>query len=224
MAWEKIAAAAGGAFLNYLKERASAEKRAQERAELLAAIKKLTDEILVTLRQLDIDTLTGELEGFHETYSTYDPDPTDVNEENRLVRLIDDSARVLGRMGRGLDDDSLKSATKIEYLAIYIPLLYLRAQAMVGREITYKADMINDITSSFDTAIARMNANLRILRRASDGRFGKVTCGPMSDSQDPGVCWYRLGGAKIICGSLKDPRGKMQRRTRPTHGWSFSGV
>ena len=77
----------------------------------MAAIKELTDDVIKTFKDMDIKALSGELDGFQETYGAYDPDRNDTSERDRLRDLIDDSARVTGRMGQGLEDGSLNTGT-----------------------------------------------------------------------------------------------------------------
>jgi hypothetical protein len=68
-------------------------ERDRDRDLILAAIKRAQDEILNRLNLLEVNQLQGELKGFQLIYASYDPDPNDAAEEDRLVTLIDDSAR-----------------------------------------------------------------------------------------------------------------------------------
>ena len=230
----KIALAAGQALLGYLQGKDDDAERARDRERILAAIQQSTDEVLARLNLLEVDRLRGELEGFHSIYASYDPDPDDPAEEERLVRLSDESARVLGQLGAHLDSLPRNPDLAFEAWAIYIPLLYLRAQAMAEREITYGADETADALESFDKAIPRLTSLLAHLRQQSDGLFGPVVCKPMPDSQDSRVCWYwwRHGtnaAEQVICGSTRDPRGvekcqQSRARTMENAYRSFPGV
>ena len=114
----KVALAAGQAFLAHLQARTDDAERERDRALILAAIKQAQTEILNRLNLLEVNQLRGELEGFHLIYDSYDPDPNDPAEENRLVSLIDDSARVLGRLGAHLDTVGDNPALALEAWAI----------------------------------------------------------------------------------------------------------
>jgi hypothetical protein len=208
----KIAAAAVQAYMAHLQGRADDDERERDRDLILAAIARAHDEILDRLNLLEINQLKGELEGFQLTYAAYNPDPNDPVEEGRLVSLIDDSARVLGRLGAHLDALPSNPELALETWTIYVPLLYLRAQAMTERQVTYGADETQDALLSFDMAIPRLAGLLSYLRRQSDSHFGEVVCRPMPDSQDSHVCWYfwRTApnfGVQVICGSTRDPKG-----------------
>jgi hypothetical protein len=209
----KIALAAGQAFLAHLQGRMDDAEREHDRDLILAAIQRAQNEILDLLTLLEVNQLRGELEGFRLIYDSYDPDPNDANEEGRLVSLIDDSARVLGRLGTHLDTVGSSPALALEAWTIYVPLLYLRAQAMTERQTTYGASELKDALESFDMAVPRLAGLLAYLRGQSDSQFGPVVCRPIPDSQDSRVCWYWWGNEQFICGSTRDPRGvdKCQR-------------
>jgi hypothetical protein len=208
----KVALAAGQAFMAHLQERKNDAERERDRDLILAAIKRMHDEVLDRLNELEVNQLKGELEGFRLIYASYDADPGDPAEEGRLVSLIDDSARVLGRIGAHLDAVPGNPQLALEAWAVYVPLLYLRAQAMTERQATFGADETREALLSFDMAIPRLGGLLTWLRQQSDSQFGPVVCRPMPDSQDSSVCWYlwRHGpgvAEQFICGSTRDPRG-----------------
>lgn len=208
----KIALAAGQAFMAHLQGRKDDAERERDRDLILAAIKQLRDEILGRLNELEVNQLKGELEGFRLIYASYDADPEDPVEEGRLVSLIDDAARVLGRMGSHLDTLPGNPELALQAWAIYVPLLYLRAQAMTERQVTYGADETKEALLSFDMALSRLAGLLSYLRGQSDRQFGPVVCKPIPDSEDSRVCWYfwRHGaqaGEQFICGSTRDPKG-----------------
>jgi hypothetical protein len=208
----KVALAAGQAFMAHLQGRKNDAERERDRELILAAIKRMHDEVLDRLNELEVNQLKGELEGFRLIYASYDADPGDSVEEGRLVSLIDDSARVLGRIGAHLDAVPGNPQLALEAWAVYVPLLYLRAQAMTERQATFGADETREALLSFDMAIPRLGGLLTWLRQQSDSQFGPVVCRPMPDSQDSSVCWYlwrHRGGVaeQFICGSTRDPRG-----------------
>ncbi|MCA1650507.1 MAG: hypothetical protein LC753_09575 [Acidobacteria bacterium] len=140
----QIAFSAGSAFLNYLQVGRDDREREHDRELILAAIRSMREDILDTLNLLAVNEFRGDLEGFQSTYEAYDPDPNDPVEENRLVRLIDDSARVLGRLGANLDTVGSNPDLALEAWTVYVPLLYLRAQAMTERQVTYGNSEVRD--------------------------------------------------------------------------------
>lgn len=203
----QIAFSAGSAFLNYLQVGRDDREREHDRALILAAIRSIREDILDTLNLLAVNEFRGDLEGFQSTYEAYDPDPNDPIEENRLVRLIDDSARVLGRLGANLDTVGSNPDLALEAWTVYVPLLYLRAQAMTERQVTYGTSEVRDALPSFDMALSRLAGLLAYLRTQSDKEFGPVVCKPHPDSQDTRVCWFRWGTEQYICGSTRGPGG-----------------
>src|SRR5947208_382668 len=128
------------AYKSYLNRGQDAAERERDRDMILAAIRNVADQILDRLDLLEINQLKGELEGFQLIYESYDPEPGDSVEEGRLVSLIDDSARALGRLGADLDSVGSDPDLAFQAWAIYVPLLSLRAQAMAERQITYGTD------------------------------------------------------------------------------------
>ena len=225
----KAAYSAWQAYKSYLNREQAAAERERDRDMILAAIRNVADQILDRLDLLEINQLKGELEGFQLIYESYDPKPGDSVEEGRLVSLIDDSARVLGRLGADLDSVGSDRNLAFEASAIYVPLLYLRAQAMTERQITYGADETRNALQSFDMALPRLSRLLSILRARSDAQFGPVVCRPIPDSQDSRVCWYMYKRTQFVCGSLRDPTGFQKcEQFRATHmddAYSaFSGV
>ena len=225
----QIAFAAASAVWSYFSNQADDADRERYRNDILRAIKRMQDELLDTMIELAVIDLRGELQGFRLTYQAYDPDPSDPVEEERLRSLIDDSADTVGRLGVGLDSVATLPDLALETWAVYVPLLYLRAQAMTERQLTYGSSEIADILPSIDEAIPRLKLLLSHLRVVSDGRFGKITCRPIPDSQDHRVCWYRMGAGQIICGSLRDPGGvekcnRARRRHMDTAYSAFEGV
>lgn len=207
----KAAAEAAKAFYEFLQGRKEAAERERTRELMLAAINKVRDDVLDRLDDLERAQLQGELEGFRLIYDSYRPDPADPQEENRLVALADDSARVLGRLGAHLDNLPGAPDVALDVWAVYVPLLYLRAQALAERQATYGADQTSAALLSFELAGPRLAALLALLRSRSDANFGPIVCKPIPDSQDAKVCWYtwRRGSVadQFVCGSLRDPKG-----------------
>ena len=225
----KIALGAAQAFLGHLQARQDDVERERDRELILAAIQSMRDQILDTLNVLAVNEFRGDLEGFQSTYAAYDPDPSNPTEENRLARMIDDSAGVLGRLGANLDTVAANPNLALEAWTVYVPLLYLRAQAMAEREFTYGTPELVDSLSSFDMAMSRLTGLLSYLRTQSDKGFGPVVCKPIPDSQDSRVCWYWWGSEQFICGSTRDPRGvdkcQASRRSNMENAYrAFAGV
>lgn len=220
----KVALAAGQAFMDHLTEAGNDAARERDRELILAAVRRVQTEILERLNELEINELRGELEGFRLTYASYDPDPADPLEEGRLVSLIDDSARVLGRLGAHLDAvaDDTTLALALEAWAVYVPLLYLRAQAMTERQVVYGAMERDEAVVSFDSALPRLRGVLTYIRAQSDKTFGPVTCRPHPDSEDPKVCWYKWGNERFICGSTRDPNGVAKCRASRTRNMDIA--
>lgn len=168
----KVALAAGQAFKKYPDEQAAEETKKCDREELLEAIRTLTDDVIHTFVMQQIVDLKGDLDRFQDIYRSYDPGSR--AEEERLRALIDESARVLGDLGQGLDARPLQEQLAFESYAIYVPLLFLRAQAMVERERTYGEKEVADIIPSFDLAIPRLRKLLEHLRAKSHAQFSEV--------------------------------------------------
>jgi hypothetical protein len=209
-----IAAAVGAviavaaAFLAHLDARAEAEQRAGDRRAILDAVRAATDEFLSELMRETIAELEGDLEGYLTTYAAYDPDPNDPIEENRLSRLIDDSARTMGRLGALIDAvetdppvESPAAELAFQSLPLYLSVHYLRAQAMTERQVTYGASELRDSLPAFDTALTRLDALLAYLRRRSDERFGPIV-GRVIENPPSVITFYSFMENHILCGTF----------------------
>lgn len=132
------------AYWAYLGDVADDEQRESDRDHIIRVIALTRTQILDRIDEIEAGELRGEFEGFETIYSSYDPDPDNPVEEERLRGLIDDSARVLGRLGGHLDDVGEHPKMAFEMWVVYVALLYLRAQAMAERQVTYGANETND--------------------------------------------------------------------------------
>jgi hypothetical protein len=237
LGWEtaiSVVLAAGGAYLDHLRARQDDEERERDREQIIDAIERTREDVLTELTEQALGTLRGELEGFQDTYNTYDPDPDDEVEENRLARLIDDSARVIGQLGSALDRVASNPKLALDAWPIYLSLIYLRAQAMTERQVTYGSVEAKDALPSMNTALPRLQGLLAYLRRQSDNRFGSIVCTPVTEGQIPRMCIYlwnaentvaevldtdRSDSRQVVCGTLSDPEGPISKchRARTRH-------
>lgn len=214
MSWMVVAqvvAAAAQATYGFLKSASDAEKRDQKHAEMLAVLDEVRFSILSTMVEIEVAELTGEVRGFVDIMRSYDGDPDDSAEEERLRSLIDDSARVIGRLSAHIDnlpntpgDQDAETTTRtlaLESAAILAPLIYVRAQAMAERQFTYKNPEIRDIPHSLDDGARSLRHVATYVRTESDGRFTTVAThrDPESHRQ---VFGYRFSGRLIPCGPV----------------------
>ena len=207
------------AYKEYMEKREEAAEHERLRQEMLAAIRKVTTDIISELIETRLEKLRGELEGFTSNYAAYDPDPNSEVEENRLVRIADDSARTIGQLGQILDglgtDPDQKPADDPDRLLafdawpIYIPLIYLRAQVLAERETTYGAVEAKDALDSMDDALDRLDSLLEFLRTESDANYGPITTGPVPDYEEE-MFYFTVKGRKMACGRLTNPNAYAQ--------------
>jgi hypothetical protein len=206
--------AVGRAVYDYGWATPSAEaERDRQQREILDAIRTSTQVLLETAVALNIAELGGEVDGFLDIYDTYDADPNDPLEEGRLVSLIDDSARVIGRLtnniallpdpNSGMDPGQEASFVDLalDAAALVLPLTFLRVQAMVEREVTYGAQEIGDVRGFLDQMVNRLAPVLPNLRERSDSRFTGLHI--LDDEPEPGVefevYYFRFNGVEVRC-------------------------
>jgi len=208
-------ASAASAYLEHLRSRAESTQRAQDRRDIIAVVRSATDRLLTALVAATIAELRGELEGYSSTYDAYDADPDSPVEENRLVRLIDDSARTAGRLGVLADEVHDNPRLALESWPIYLAVIYLRAQAMTERQVTYGATELADALPSFDAAATRIEGLLAYLREQSDRRFGPIR-GRIVENPPAIVTFYSFLGTPVVCGTptAADPRKCERARAR----------
>jgi len=228
-----LIASAASAYLDHLKARADAEQRARDRDSILNAIAHTRDQILTEMVRETIAELSGELEGFQSTYGAYDPDPDDPVEEERLARLIDDSARTLGRLGALIDGartnpalDSPGAQLALQSWPIYLSVLYLRSQAMTERQVTFGAAELKDSLPEMDAALMRLDGLLTYLRKQSHARFGAITF-RVREKPPSIVTFYSFLGEQFVCAMLpKSPKNCELARARhmDTAYAAFEGV
>jgi hypothetical protein len=200
----QVVAAAAKAYQEHRQASGDAAERERLREAIIAAISQMRQEVITEVIALRIFELEGKVEGFETTYAAYDPDPGNTVEENRLVRLIDDSALVIGELGRLVDAIRAEPDLGLPAWPPYLSLVYLRAQAMTEREVTYDADEIDDILPSFEVALQRMHGVSSYLRDMSDARFGAVITRRHPDFTSP-VVGYMFEHNFMFCGYLNRP-------------------
>jgi hypothetical protein len=200
----QIVAAAAKAYREHREAGNDAEERERLREAIVTAISQMREEVIAEVVALRLSELEGQVEGFETTYAAYDPDPNNPVEENRLVRLIDDAALVLGELGRLIDMVRADPDVGLPAWPPYLSLLYLRAQAMTEREVTYGADEIDDILPTFEVALQRMYGVILYLRDLSDARFGPVITRRHPDFTER-VVGYMFKHNFMFCGYLNRP-------------------
>jgi hypothetical protein len=203
----KIAQVAA-ALNSYLQNKESEAARERDRKAIIAAIEQTRKAILEANLENRLRELTGEIEGLHTRYDTYDPQPDDTVEEGRLVSVIDGAATLLGNLGVEFIDElgSDAPAVGVDAWAPYAALAFFRAQAMTEREVTFGANEVKDVADMLDVAIVRTESVLTFLRGESDRRFSRTKCGRHPDFQET-VCSYKFQNEEVICGRLSDPTG-----------------
>jgi len=200
----QVVAAAAKAYEKHRQAGSDAAERERFREAIIAAISQMRQEVITEVIALRLYELEGKVEGFETTYAAYDPDPNNSVEENRLVRLIDDAALVLGELGRLVDAVRAEPDVGLAAWPPYLSLLYLRAQAMTEREVTYGADEIEDILPTFEVALQRMYGVSLYLRDMSDVRFGDVVTRRHPDFTAP-IVGYMFEHNFMFCGYLNRP-------------------
>ena len=200
----QIVKAAATAYREYADSENDAQERERLRESIIAAISQMRDEVIAEVIALRLAELEGEVQGFEDTYQTYDAEPGNDVEENRLARLIDDAAQTMGELGVLVDMVRADPDLGLPAWPPYLSIFYLRAQAMTEREITYEADEISDILPSAEDALQRMQGVQQYLRDMSDARFGAV--GSRRDGDfTVNVVGYMFEHHFIPCGFANDP-------------------
>jgi hypothetical protein len=219
-------AAAASAYMDHVRNRDDAAQRERDRDLILAAIRDAKSEIISEVVRQRMAELTGALEGFESVYASYDADPNDPAEEERLRSLIDDTAVTIGQLGALIDPvrrGGVAADVALQAWPIYVQLLYLRAQAMTERQVTYGAAEIDDAVPTLQEAVTRGTRLLSYLHGVSDARFGAVQCGVHQDAQGV-VCWYRFGRSQIVCGRNPKVCEDSRKRHMTTAYGGFEGV
>jgi hypothetical protein len=200
----QVVAAAAKAYEKHRQAQNDAAERERLRDEIIAAITRMRQEIITDVVSLRILELEGNVEGYETTYAAYDADPDSTVEENRLVRLVDDSAQDIGQLGRLIDTIRAMPDAGLAAWPPYLSLLYLRAQAMTEREVTYGADEIEDILPTFEIALQRMYGVIQYQRDISDARFGAVVTRQHPDFTAT-IVGYMFEHNFMFCGYLDRP-------------------
>lgn len=133
-----------------------------------AAIDRAKNDILDFLRQQRLDELTGRVDGLFDTFQRYAADPR--ANEDRLVRLIDDLAQLIGIMNRLLAGDERQV---LSVFPTYACAVSLSLVAISERRHRFG---VNEITAGLPEEAKVHALNLKgILRRRSDLRFHIAT-------------------------------------------------
>jgi hypothetical protein len=193
--------ATGRAVYDYGWGAPAAEKEQNRRMqEILGAIRTSTSVILDTVVALEIDNLKGEVNGLLNRFDTYDADPQDHSEEERLREIADESADTLATLSAHIGrlpapgattDPSQETAMRelaLQSAALMMPLVFLRVQALVERQRTYLAPEIKDVPPLLDQAISDLSPLPGNLKTLSDARFGALFV--QQDSEHAGLSWY----------------------------------
>jgi hypothetical protein len=200
----QVVKAAATAYQEYANAGSDAQERERLRESIIVAITQMRNEVIAEVISLRLSELEGQVAGFETTYAAYDPDPDNPVEENRLVRLIDDAALVLGELGRLVDMVRAEPDVGLAAWPPYLSLLYLRSQAMTEREVTYDADEIKDILPTVEEALQRMQGVQQYFRDMSDARFGSVVTRRHPDFTAP-IVGYMFEHHFMPCGYANDP-------------------
>lgn len=138
-------------------------------AHINAAIDRARNEIFEFLRQQRLDDLAGRVDGLFDTFQRYAADPR--ANHDRLVRLIDELAQLLGIMNR-----LLLAGDERQVLAVFPTYACAAALSLVAISERRHRFGVNEITAGLPQEAKvhaeRVNA---ILRRRSDQRFHVAT-------------------------------------------------
>jgi hypothetical protein len=189
-----------------------AEKRRQLE-EILGAIRTSTSIVLDAVVSIEINRLRGDVNGFLEIFDTYDAGP---GEEARLREIADNSARTVANLAANITllplagtsmeaaDKKFKRILALESAGLMVPLVFLRVQALVERELTYGAKEIKDVPGVLEQAISDLSPVPAKLRKSSDSRFGPLFT---QNSEEHGLrlTWhaYLFNGRPVPCSLVR---------------------
>lgn len=133
-----------------------------------AAIDRAKNDILDFLRQQRLDEIAGRVDGLFDTFQRYAADPR--ANEDRLVRLIDDLAQLIGIMNRLLVGDAR------QVLAVFPTYACAVSLSLVAISERRHRFGVNEITAGLpeEAKVHALNVTA-ILRRRSDQRFHIAT-------------------------------------------------
>lgn len=208
-----------------------AEKRRQLEA-ILGAIRTSTSIILDAVITTEINRLKGDVNGFLDIFDTYDADPNSQSEEDRLRQVADESARTVANLAANItvlpvagsnsmtaEDEKAKKNLALDSAGLMIPLVFLRVQALVERELTYGAPEIKDVPAVLDQSISDLSAVPVKLRRSSDHRFSTIfTDNKIEHGLKLPRFAYRFNGMVVPCSLIRIANARaISERRRISH-------
>jgi hypothetical protein len=137
-------------------------------AHVSAAIDRAKGEILDFLRQQRLDDIAGRIDGLFDTFQRYAADPA--ANQDRLVRLIDDLAQLIGIMDRILAGDQR------EVMAVFPTYACAVSLSLVAISERRHRFGVNEVTAGLPKdALVQARKVEAILRARSDHRFFVAT-------------------------------------------------
>ena len=142
------------------------------------------------------------------TLRSYDPVNAD---EPRLLRLIDDSALIIGRLIEVLEDSNNRSQRFTGALSMLMIVVYLRAFTMIERERRsgFSNPEIKDISLMMDLLKSWLNESILGIGNVDERVICNLEAKPLADGQTWG---FRFDGAFVSSGyqQLANPRDGVQ--------------
>jgi hypothetical protein len=152
------------------REQASADEQLANSivARVAVNIERAKNDIINFLRQQQLTEIVGRVEGMFNTFERYAADPR--ANEDRLVRLIDDLAQLLGIMNR------LMAENERQLLAVFPTYACGVSLSLMSISERRHRFGVNEITAGLPEEAKAHALNVKaILRRRSDNRFHLAT-------------------------------------------------
>lgn len=202
-----IIEAAASAYLGHLGASAAAEDRRRHREAIIKAI----DDLRNFMTDQSLAEIKGELEGLEFTFRAYRAVPGDPHEQERLLRIIDGAASLVGRIhGLFFDDLEHRPEDAVAALTAYVSTLFLRGQAQNERLTTFGADESADTEQMFVDGGNKLDALLEALHEQARRRFSRVHSRPTVDDDRIDDILYRFDDNEVICGHASTVGGSDQ--------------
>lgn len=134
-----------------------------------AAIEQSTRQIIEFLKQQHLDVLASDIEGLFVTFIRYAADPRAEGNHERLIRIIDDLAKLIPDMGRTLDRISSDERLAVNTFPTYASAVALSVLAI--SEQRYRFQVKEPYVGILEDAKRRGLLVRDVLRRRSDMRF-----------------------------------------------------
>ena len=134
-----------------------------------AAIEQSTRQIIEFLKQQHLDVLASDIEGLFVTFIRYAADPRAEGNHERLIRIIDDLAKLIPDMGRTLDRIGSEESLAVNTFPTYASAVALSVLAITEQRNRFqvKEPYAGILEEGKRRALLVKNA----LRRRSDMRF-----------------------------------------------------